>query len=43
MERKPDINNILDIEVIAPLKDLSIFWRFLYLPLINCEIELNLS
>ena len=33
----------LDIEVAVPLKCLSKFWRFLDLPLINCEIELDLS
>ena len=34
-------NNTLDTEVIAPLKYLSKFWRFLDLPFINCEKELN--
>ena len=36
-------NNTLDIEIIVPLKYLSNFWRTLDLPLINCEIELDLS
>ena len=36
-------NNTLDIETIVPLKYLSNFWRTLDLPLINCEIELDLS
>ena len=35
--------NILDKEVIVQLKYASNFWRFLDLPLINCEIELDLS
>ena len=34
-------NNILDAKVVVPLKYLSNFWRFLDLPLINCEIELD--
>ena len=33
----------LNVEVTIPLKCLSNFWRFLDLPLINCEIELDLS
>ena len=33
----------LDPEVVAPLKHLSNFWKSLNLPLINCEIELDLS
>ena len=33
----------LYIEVTVPLKYLSNFWRSLDLPLINCEIELDLS
>ena len=39
----PNNNNILDAEVVVPLKYLSNFWRFLDLPLINCEIELDLT
>ena len=39
----PNNNNILDAEVVAPLKYLSNFWRFLGLPLINCEIEIDLK
>ena len=39
----PDDNNILDTEVAVPLKYLSNFWSSLDLPLINCEIELDLS
>ena len=33
----------LNVEVTTPLKYLSDFWRFLDLPLINCEIELHLK
>ena len=40
---KPDDNNIIDTEVVLPLKYLSNFWRSLDLALINCEIELDLS
>ena len=36
-------NNMLDAKVVVPLKYLSNFWRFLDLPLINCEIELDLK
>ena len=35
-------NNPLNAGVAAPLKCLSNFWRSLDLPLINCEIELDL-
>ena len=38
----PDDNNILDTEVVVPLKYLSNFWRYLDLPLINWEIKLDL-
>ena len=37
----PDDNNILDAEVVFPLKYLSHFGRSLDFPLINCEIELD--
>ena len=40
--RTPD-NNILNPEFVVPLKYLSNFWRFLYLPIIICEAELDLS
>ena len=36
-------NNILDTKVVIRLKYLINFWRSLDLPLINCEIELDLS
>ena len=39
----PDDDNTLDAGVVVPLKYLSNFWRFLDLPLINCEIALYLS
>ena len=38
-----DNNNTLNAEVIVPLKHLSNFWRFMDLPVINCEIKLDLS
>ena len=38
----PNNNNILHAEVVVPLKYLSNFWRSLDLPLINCEIKLDL-
>ena len=39
----PNNNNILEAEVVILLKILGNFWRSLSLPLINCEIELDLS
>ena len=36
-------NNTLDAKVVVPLRYLSNFCRFLRLPLINCEMELDLS
>ena len=33
-------NNILDPEVVVLLKYISNFWRYLDLPLINCEMTL---
>ena len=36
-------NNVLDAEVVVPLKYVSNFWEFLDLPMINCEIELDLK
>ena len=32
-----------DVEIMVPLKYLSIFWRTLEMPLINCEINLILT
>ena len=43
IRRTPNDNNVLDAEVVVPLKYLSNFWRSLDLPLINCQIELDLS
>ena len=39
----PKNNNILDAKVVLPLKYVKSFWRSLDLPLINCEIEIDLS
>ena len=39
----PNDINTLNTEVVVSLKYLSNFWRFLDLPLINCEIELYLT
>ena len=36
-------NNTLDAAVVVTLKYLHNFWKFLDLPLINCEIALDLS
>ena len=33
----------VDVGIMVPLKYLSIFWRTLEMPLINCEIELILT
>ena len=38
-----DNNRWIDIELMAPLKYLSNFWRSLEMPLINCEVELTLT
>ena len=38
----PNNNNILDAEVVVPLKYLSNLQRSLDLPLINCETEIDL-
>ena len=35
-----EINNV---EIMVPLKYLSHFWRTLEMPLINCEVNLNLN
>ena len=35
--------NTEDVEIIVPLKYLSIFWRTLEMPLINCEVNLILT
>ena len=36
-------NGAKDVEIIAPLKYLSNFWRTLEMPLINCEVNLILT
>ena len=41
--RMPNDNNILDAEVVVPLKYLSNFWRSPNIPLINCKLELKLK
>ena len=40
--KTPDDDNEKDVEIMAPLKYLSNFWRTLEMPLINCEINLIL-
>ena len=42
IRRTPANNYLLNTEVVGPLKYLSNFWKFLNLPLINCEIEHDL-
>ena len=39
----PNNNNVLEAEVVVPLKYLGNFWRSVDLPLINFEIKLDLS
>ena len=39
----PAAGNTKDVEIIAPLKYLSICWRTLEMPLINCEVYLILT
>ena len=43
IESTPNNNSSLNAEVVVPLKDFSNVWRSLDLPLINCEIELDLA
>ena len=38
-----DNDSLTDVKVVVPLKDLSNFWRSLDIPLINCEVKLNLT
>ena len=40
--KTPDNGNEKDVEIMVPLKYLSNFWRILEMPLINCEVSLNL-
>ena len=41
--KTPNNGNTKDVEIIAPLKYLSNFWRTLEMPLINCEVNLILA
>ena len=41
--KTPNNGNEKDVEIMVPLKYLSIFWRTLEMPLINCEVNLNLT
>ena len=41
--KTPAAGNTKDVEIIAPLKYLSNFWRTLEMPLINCEVNLILT
>ena len=36
-------DEIINVEIMVPLKYLSNFWRTLEIPLINCEVELILT
>ena len=38
--KTPATGNTKDVEIIAPLKYLSNFWKTLEMPLINCEVNL---
>ena len=42
-KQKTENGNTKDVEVLVLLKDLSTFWRTLEMPLINCEISLQLK
>ena len=42
-ENTPADGNTKDVEIIIPLKYLSNFWKTLKMPLINCEVNLNLT
>ena len=42
-EKIPDDGNTKNVEIIVPLKYLSNFWRTLEMPLINCEVNLELT
>ena len=42
-EKTPNNGNTKDVEIIVPLKYLSNFWRTLEMPLINCEVNLELT
>ena len=37
------IDLVKKVEIVVPLKHLSNFWKSLDMPLINCEVSLNLT
>ena len=41
--KTPDNGTTKIVEIVGPLKYLSSFWRTLEMPLINCEISLDLT
>ena len=41
--KTPDDNNEKDVEIMVPLKYLRNFWRTLEMPLINCEVKIDLT
>ena len=41
--KTPADRNTKNVEIIVPLKYLSIFWKTLEMPLINCEVNLQLT
>ena len=41
--KTPAAGNTSDVKMAVPLKYLSNFWRTLEMPLINCEISLDLT
>ena len=41
--KTPAAGNEKNVEIMVPLKYLSNFWRTLEMPLINCEVELDLT
>ena len=41
--KTPDDNKEKNVEIMVPLKYLTNFWRTLEMPLINCEVKLDLT
>ena len=41
--KTPDNGNTEDAQIVVPLKYLGNFWRTLEVPLINCEVNLELT
>ena len=41
--KTPDDRNTKNVKIIVPLKYLSNFWRTPEMPLINCELNLDLT